>query len=83
MLLTCCIGHVGIAAAYTSPIQYFDCEDHRDMYDDFYVQLVRVKDITSLRFASNAQQLLVKYIREDLGQQRTVNWYEGHWTGTF
>ncbi len=53
------------------------------MYDDFYEQLIRVKDITSLPFADNAHQLLVKYIREDLGQQRTANWYEGHWTGTF
>ncbi len=73
MLLTCCIGHVGIAAAYTSHVQYFDGEDHRDKYDDFYIQLVRVKDIASLPFADNAQQLLVKYICEDLGQPRAAN----------
>ena len=35
------------------------------MYYDFYEQLVRVKDIASLPLADNAQQLLVKYIRED------------------
>ena len=29
------------------------------------------------------QQLLVKYICEDLGQQRTATWYEGHWTSTY
>ncbi len=82
VLLTCCFGHAGIAAAYTAHIQYFDCEDRRDKYDDFYIQLVRVKDIATLPFADNAQQLLVKYIREDLGQPRAANWYEGHWTGT-
>ncbi len=48
------------------------------MYDEFYEQLVRVKDIASETFAYNAQQLLVKYIREDLGQPRPANWYEGH-----
>ncbi len=53
------------------------------MYDDFYEQLVRVKDIASLPFADNEQQLLAKYIRQDLGQPRPANWYEGHWTGTF
>ncbi len=53
------------------------------MYDEFYEQLVRVKDIASLPFANNAQQLLVKYIREDLGQPRAADWYEGHWTCTF
>ncbi len=45
MFLTCCICHVGIAATYTLQIQYFDGEDRPDMYDDFYEQLVRVKDI--------------------------------------
>ena len=58
MLLTGCIGHVGIAAAYTSHIQDFDGEDRRDKYDDFYEQLVRVKDIAALPFADNAQKLL-------------------------
>ena len=82
-ILTCCFGHVGIATAYTSHIQYFDGEDRRDKYDDFYEQLVRVKDIATLPFADIAQQLLVKYIRVDLGQQRAANWYEGHWTGTY
>ena len=34
-------------------------------------------------FAENAQKLWVKYIREDLGQPRAADWYEGHWTGTY
>ncbi len=42
-----------------------------------------MKDIAALPFADNAQQLLVKYIREDLGQQRATNWHQGHWTGPF
>ena len=83
VLLTCCIGHAGIAAAYNSHIQYFDGEDRRDKYDDFYIQLVRVKDIATLPFAENAQQLLVNYIREDLGQPLAANWYEWHWTSTY
>ena len=83
VLLTCCCGRVGIAAAYNSHVQYFDGEDRRDKYDDFYIQLVRVKDIAALPFADTAQKLLVTYIREDLGQPRAANWYEGHWTGTY
>jgi hypothetical protein len=62
-------------------VQYFDGEDCRDQYDDFYEQLVRVKDILFLPFADNMQQLFVKFTREDLGQSRACNWYEGHWTG--
>ncbi len=42
-----------------------------------------MKDIASLAFADNAQQLSVKYIRKDCGQPRAANWYERHWTGTF
>jgi hypothetical protein len=83
VLLTCCFGRVGIAAAYNSHVQYFDGEDRRDHYDEFYEQLVRVKDIAALPFADTAQKLLVTYIREDLGQPRAANWYEGHWTGTY
>ncbi len=75
VLLTCCFGRVGIAPAYNSHVQYFDGEDRRDKYDEFYEQLVRVKDIAALPFADNAQKLLVKYIREDLGQPRAANWY--------
>ena len=47
------------------------------MYDDFYVQLVRVKNIESPPFADNAQQLWVKYICEDLGQQWVANGMKG------
>ncbi len=98
MKLTCFIGHLGIAAANTSYIQYFDGVDRRDRYKEFYEQLVhvkdklvcvkddklvRVKDIATLPFANNAQKLLVKYIREDLLQLLAANWYEGHWTGPF
>ena len=42
------------------------------MYDELYEQFVRVKDIASIPFADIAQQLLVKYIREDLGQPRAL-----------
>ncbi len=67
-------------------IQFFDGVDRRDRYDKFYEQLVRVKDIATLPFADNAQKLLVKYIREDLGQPRAAEWFEGQWsdwTGAF
>ncbi len=64
-----------------SHIQYFDGVEHRDKHDDFYEQLVRVKDIAVLPFADNVQQLLVKYTREDLGQPPAASWYQGHWTG--
>ena len=64
-------------------MQYFDGVDRRDKYDEFYEQLVRVKDIATLPFADIAQTLLVKYVREDLRQPRAANWYEGHWTGNF
>ena len=57
--------------------------DRRDKYDEFYEQLVRVKDIATLPFADIAQQLLVTYVREDLRQPRAANWYQGHWTGNF
>ena len=42
----------GIAAASTSHVQYFDGDDRRDKYDDFYEQLVRVKNIGVFPFAN-------------------------------
>jgi hypothetical protein len=33
-------GHIGIVAANTLQIQYFDGVDHLDKYDEFYEQLV-------------------------------------------
>ncbi len=57
--------------------------DRSDKYDEFHEQLVRVKDIATLPFADNAQQLLVTYVREELRQQRAANWYQVHWTGSF
>jgi hypothetical protein len=42
-----------------------------------------MKDIATLTFADDAQQLFVRYVREDLGQSLAENWYQGHWTGTF
>ncbi len=83
MILTCFLGHSGIAAANTLHSQYFVGVDHRERYYEFCEQLVRVKDDMIQPIADNVQQLLVKYIREDLGQQRAANWYEGHWTGPF
>ena len=73
----------GIAAANTSQVQYFDEPRRRDCYDDFYEQLVRVKNIAVLPFADTAQELLVKYTRDDLDQPRAANWYEGTWTGEY
>jgi hypothetical protein len=74
--------HAGIAAANTSHIQYFDGVNRRDKYDDFYEQLLRVKDIALLPFAEMAQLLLVKFTREELEQPRAATWYETHSTGT-
>jgi hypothetical protein len=55
MKLACFIGHLGTSAANTSHIQYFDCVDRRDRYDEFYEQLVRVKDFAMQAFADNEQ----------------------------
>ena len=71
----------GIAAANSSQLQYFDGSERRDDYDLFYEQLLRVKDIAFLPFADIAQQLLVAWVREVLGQPRAANWVEGTWTG--
>ena len=81
MNLTPLFSRQGIAAANSSHVQYFDGEDRRDKYDDFYEQLVRVKDIVVISFADTAQKLLATYTREELEQPRATNWYEGHWTG--
>ena len=43
------------------------------MYDEFYEQLVRVKDIAIFPFADTAQELLVTYTRDDLEQPRVAN----------
>ena len=63
-----------IAVANTSHVQYFDGEDSRDKYDVFYKQLVtvRVLYVAVLTFADHAQQLLVTYTLEDLGQPRAA-----------
>ena len=71
----------GIAASNTSHVQYFDGEDRREKYDDFYEQVVRVKNIGICPFADTAQKLLVSYPREDLEQPRAGTWYEDTWTG--
>ena len=63
----------GIAAANTSQVQYFDEPRRRDCYDDFYEQLVRVKNIAVLPFVDTAQELLVTYTtRADLEQPRAL-----------
>ena len=76
----------GIAAANTSQLQYFDeprsaRRTRRDCYDDFYEQLVRVKNISVFPFAEKAQLLLVEYLRDDLDQPRAANWFLVTWTG--
>ena len=70
-----------IAANNHSQVHYFVDPNRREDYDDFYEQLVRVKDIAVLSFAETAQRLLVIYIREVLGQPRAAAWFEGTWTG--
>ncbi len=59
------------------------CGPPRQQFYEFYEQLVRVKDFAIQPFADNAQQLLVKYICENLGQPQAAKWYEEHWTGPF
>ena len=66
MTLTRMHGHIGIAAANTLHVQYFDGVDRHDKCDEFYEQLVQVKDISARSFANTAQQLLFTYNREDL-----------------
>ena len=75
----------GIAAANTSQLQYFDeprsaRRTRRDCYDYFYEQLVRVKNISVLPFAEDAQLLLVEYLRDDLDQPRAANWFLVTWS---
>ncbi len=48
---------VGIVAANTLHVQYFDGENLCDKYDDFYVLLARVKDVAVLSVAEHVQQL--------------------------
>ncbi len=52
--------------------------DRREKYDEFYEQVVPVKDIATLPFANNAQQLLVTNVLEDLPQPRAANCYQVH-----
>ena len=79
LLIVCC--RAGIAAANTSQVQYFDGEKRRDDYDEFYEQVVRVKNIGCFPFCETAQQLLVSYLRDVLDQPRAATWYEDTWTG--
>ena len=51
------------------------------MYDDFYEQVVRVKNIGIFPFDDTAQKLLESYLREDLDQPRAATWYDDTWTG--
>ena len=53
----------------------------REMYDKFYEQVLRVKNIMLLPFAVRAQALLVTYIRDVLKQPRAAEWFETWWTG--
>ena len=53
----------------------------REDYDDFYEQVLRVKNIMIENFAHHAQALLVSYIRDALKQPRAAEWFETWWTG--
>ncbi len=49
-------------------MHYFKGVDAREKYDNFYAQVLKVKDIAILTFAELAQSLLVDYIRNVLLQ---------------
>ena len=54
---------------------YFEGVDAREKYDEFYEQVIRVKNIMILSFAEHAQALLDDYIRKVLKR------FETWWTG--
>ena len=55
-------------------VKYFDGVQAREMYNKFYQQVLRVKNIMLLPFAARAQALLVTYIRDVLEQPRAAEW---------
>ena len=62
-------------------VKYFEEVDAREKYDDFYEQVLRVKNIMIEKFAEHAQALLADYIRNVLKQPRAAEWFETWWTG--
>ena len=71
----------GIAAAGYHHVKYFEGVKAREDYDDFYEQVLRIKNIMIENFADHAQALLVAYIRDILKQPRAAEWFETWWTG--
>jgi len=62
-------------------VHYFKGVDAREKYDNFYAQVLKVKDIAILTFAELAQSLLVDYIRNVLLQPEAAEWFSTWWTG--
>ena len=62
-------------------MHYFKGVDAREKYDNFYAQVLKVKDIAILTFAELAQSLLVDYIRNVLLQPEAAEWFSTWWTG--
>ena len=56
-------------------MNYFKGVDAREKYDNFYAQVLKVKDIAVLTFAELAQRLLVDYIRDVLLQPEAAEWF--------
>ncbi len=65
----------GVAAANCHHVHHFEDVDARDMYDLFYKETFKVKNIAILSFAKHAQTLLVDYIRNVLKQPGAANWF--------
>ena len=62
-------------------MNYFKGVDAREKYDNFFAQVLKVKDIAVLTFAELAQRLLVDYIRDVLLQPEAAEWFSTWWTG--
>ena len=63
LILISCLA--AIAADHYSHLPYFG--GRRDAYDDYYDSVVDIGEVTILEFATRVQELLVDYIRENMG----------------
>jgi hypothetical protein len=54
-------------------VNYFKGGDAREKYDNFYAQVLKVKDIAVLTFADLVQRLLADYIRDVLLQLQAAS----------
>jgi hypothetical protein len=67
---------LGIAAVGYHHVQYFDGEERRAAYINFYSLALQVIAINVLSFAEHAQALLVNYISDELNQPRAADWFQ-------